>query len=155
MGTFGRVPKSTSGQGTSPHASSRQRLTPYLPSAFRSRALMEETRPQFEQVIWYDRDVVNTGMKNSENFRARSSRCCCTNCPQFRQVAGRPGKARMTVLRPKMKSMKFPFQGSRARQRTFRAYRQSEVPLVIPPVPQPGKDDGEHRRRGEAQQAGG
>ncbi|MCU1434978.1 MAG: hypothetical protein JWR71_1703 [Pseudarthrobacter sp.] len=47
---------------------------PYTFSAFRSRALIEETRPQFEQVIWYRRDVVRTGMKNSVNFRACSSR---------------------------------------------------------------------------------
>jgi hypothetical protein len=46
----------------------------YTFNAFRSRALIEETRPQFEQVIWYRRDVVRTGMKNNVNFRACSSR---------------------------------------------------------------------------------
>lgn len=82
----------------------------YRPSAFRSRALIDDTRPQFVQVIWYARDVVKTGMKNSVNFRARSSRWWWTNCPQFRQVAGLPGSARRTVLRPKIRSIRSAFR---------------------------------------------
>ena len=59
---FGRYLQSTG--GTSVHRT----------SAFFWRVLITDICPQFEQVVRYDLDVVKTGMKNSVNLVARSSR---------------------------------------------------------------------------------
>ena len=70
---------------------------------------MPETKPQLVHVMRYDREVVNTGMKNSVNLVARSSRWWWTKDPQFRHVAGLPGRALSTVLKPKRRSTVLPF----------------------------------------------
>jgi hypothetical protein len=66
---------------------------------------MLETYPQLVHVIWYDRDVVNTGTKKSVNLVARSSRWWWTKERQYWQVAGLPGSAFSTVLKPKRSNM--------------------------------------------------
>jgi hypothetical protein len=77
--------------------------------AFFLRALMVETCPQFEHVIRYVLDVVKTGMKKSVSRVARSSREWGTNEWQAWQVAGRPGRARRIVLKPKSRNIGVPF----------------------------------------------
>jgi hypothetical protein len=66
-------------------------------------------RPQLEQVIRYERDVVSTGIKKTVRRVDRSARRWCAKEWQYWQVAGRPGNSLFIVLRPKSRNMLVPF----------------------------------------------